>query len=78
MVKVWELSESKQVGIKYLCLNRLSYAEIGRQIGCNKSVSFKVSEKFELVGSVEKRQRCGHPKNGQREESDLSAEVLDN
>ena len=52
--------------------------KIGRQIGCNKSVSFKVSEQFELVGSVEKRQRCGHPKNWQREESDLSAEVLDN
>ena len=63
MAKAYELSESKRVAIKHLCLTRLSYAGFGRQIGCNKFVKFKVLEIFELASSVEKRRKCGHPKN---------------
>lgn len=35
-------------------------------------------KKFELTGSVEKKRTCGRFKNFEREESDLSAELLDN
>ena len=64
MVKACELSESEQVSIKHFRPTSLSYAEIGRQIGCNKSVTFKVLKKLELAGSVEKRRKCGRPKIG--------------
>ena len=62
MVKIRELSESERVAIKHLRFAGLSYAAIGRQIGCSKSAAFKVFKKFKNTGSVEKKKRCGRPK----------------
>ena len=78
MAKVHELSESERLAIKNLCLIRHSYTEIGRKIGFSESAIFRVFKKFELAGSVEKRRRCGHPKYWRRDETKLSAELLDN
>ena len=62
MVKIRELSESERVAIKHLRFAGLSYAAIGRQIGCSKSAAFKVFKKLKRTGSVEKKKRCGRPK----------------
>ena len=60
---VRELSETERLAIKHLLLTRLSCAVIGNEIGCSMSAAFKVLQKFELAGSMEKRRRCGRPKN---------------
>ena len=54
MAKACELPESERVAIKLSSLTKLSFVEIGRQIGYSKSATFKVFKKFELASSVEK------------------------
>ena len=82
MAKAYELSESGRVAIKHLSLltrllTRLSYVEIGWQIGYSISTTFKVFKTLELASSVEKWRKCGYPKTCWRKESDPSAELLD-
>ncbi len=42
MVKLRELTECERLAVKHLRLSGLSFAEIGKQIGCSKSTAFNV------------------------------------
>ena len=62
MPKTKELNFEQRIAVRHLRESGLSYREIGKQVGCHHSTTMKIYKKFATTGSVENKERPGHPK----------------